>query len=105
MVLENIIRLVNDVPSRVHIVEHVVERRTITDPGTGRPATRQVLVLEVDELDGRPVQAKLSIMAANLADKFGPYLPDGRYRAYTFVVTQSGEGFTRRWSVQALPRP
>lgn len=105
MVLRNIVELVNDVPARVHIIEHTIDRRTITDPGTGRPTIREVLVMDVDELDGRPVAAKWSTMARNLADKLGPYLTDKRYRAYTFVVTQSGEGYTRRWSVQAIPRP
>ena len=103
MVLQNIVMLVNDKPSRLHLADHSIEPRTITDPVTRRPGVRNVLVFEVDRLDGAAVQAKWSTMAEKLAMQFEPYLRDKSYRDYEIVITQSGEGFMRRWSVQFIP--
>ena len=103
MVLENYVILQDRVPARLHFTDHRIERRTITDPDTGRPGLRNVLVLEVDRLDGRPVAARLSTMASKLADQFAAYLPDKSYRNYDFIITQTGEGFLRRWIITVIP--
>ena len=66
-VLQNTIILENGIPARVHITDHHLERRTITEPTTGRPVVRNTLVLDVDTLDGRPAQAVLTTMAEKLA--------------------------------------
>jgi len=105
MVLENIVKLEDGIPAKLHFWDHRIERRTITDAATGAPTIRQVLVLEVDTLNDRAVAARLSTMASKLADKFSAYLPDKSYRNYDFVITQRGEDFRRSWSVKAIPRP
>lgn len=104
MVLQNYVILEDGIPAKLHFWDHTIERRTITDPTTGGPIIRNVLVLEVDTLNDRPCAARLSTMAEKLADKFSAYLPDKGYRGYDFVITQSGEGFRRTWSVKVIPR-
>lgn len=103
MVLQNYVMLQPDTPTRLHFRDHVITRRTITDPITLQPAGRNVLEFEVDRVDGREVESKLSIMAEKFAILFEPYLADRSYVNYDFIVTVSGEGFRRTFSVQAIP--
>jgi hypothetical protein len=103
MVLENYIILQEGIPARLHFADHSIQKRTITDPVTGLPATRNVLVFEVDRLNYKEVAAKYSTMAEKHAGQFGPYLDGKAYRDYDFVITQTGEGFRRSWSVQVIP--
>lgn len=104
MVLENYVLLETGVPARVHFIDHVIQRRTVTDPITGGPATRNVLVFDVDLLNGREVAAKYSIMAEKHAGQFSAYLADKSYRDFDFLITRTGEGFRTSWSLQVLPR-
>ena len=103
MVLQNIVMLINDKPARMHFTDHTIETRTITDTTSRQPEPRQTLVFNVDRLDGAAVQAKFSTMAEKLALNFKPYLEDKSYRSYEIIITQSGVGFQRRWSVQFIP--
>lgn len=104
MVLENYVILETGVPARLHFTDHAIQRRTTTDPITRAPTTRQVLVFEVDRLNGREVFAKYSIMAEKHAGQFKPYLDDKSYRDYDFVITKTGEGFRTSWSLQVIPK-
>lgn len=104
MVLQNYVILQPGIPSRVHFSDHVIEARTITDPITRGPATRNVLVFDVDSLEGKFVTAKYSVMAEKHANQFQPYLGDKSYRDYDFIITVNGEGFRRTWSLQVIPR-
>lgn len=103
MVLQNNLMLVNNKPSRLHFRDHRIERRTITDAVTLQPVARNALVFDVDRLDGAAVAAIFSTMAEKLAGMFEPYLTDKSYRNYEVIITQSGDGFLRRWSVQFIP--
>ncbi len=103
MVLQNHVVLVNNQPARLHFSDHVISARTITDPNTGRPGIRNVLEFQCDRLDGRPVMSTFSTMAEKLASKFQPFLDKKAYRDYEIIITQSGEGFLRNWSVQFIP--
>ena len=103
MVLQNYVVLQNDVPARVHFTDHRIEDRTITSPDTLRPTIKRTLIFEVDRLNGLPVQAILSTMAEKLASQFLPYLDKKLYTSYEFVITQRGDGFLRKWTVQAIP--
>jgi len=103
-VLENYVILETGIPTRLHFVDHTIQRRTITDPLTGTPASRNVLVFDVDEMDRKPVSAKYSIMAEKHAAQFGPFLPTKSYRDFTYTITRSGEGFRTSWSVLQEPR-
>ena len=104
MVLENYVILETGIPARLHFTDHAIQRRTVTDPLTGEPTTRAVLVLEVDRLNNREAFAKYSIMAEKHAGQFKPYLDDKSYRNYDFVITKTGEGFRTSWSVQVIPK-
>ena len=104
MVLENYVILETGIPARLHFTDHAIQRRTTTDPLTGEPTTRNVLVFEVDRVGVREVFAKYSIMAEKHAGQFAPYLPDKSYREYDFVITKTGEGFRTSWSLQVIPR-
>lgn len=103
MVLQNIVLLVNDKPSRMHFTDHTIEARTITDPVTRKPKPVNTLVFDVDRLDGQAVGAKWSTIAEKLALKFQPYLNDKSYRNYEIIITQTGDGFRRDWAVQFIP--
>lgn len=104
MVLQNNVILQNNIPARMHFTGHTISKRTITDPDRGTPALRNILEFDVDLLDGRPVMAKFSTMAEKLASQFGPYLNDKSYRNYDVIITQRGDGYTRQWTVQFIPR-
>ena len=103
MVLQNHVILQNGVPARLHFTDHHIERRTITDPNTGLPSMRNVLAFDVDRLNGVAVGAIFSTMAEKLAGQFEPYLGDKSYMSYEIIITQSGDGFTRKWMVQFIP--
>ncbi len=104
MVLQNYVMLQQGVPARLHFYDHLIESRTITDPSTRQPAARNVLVFEVDQLNGNPVNSKFSTMAEKLAGQFAAYLPDKSYRNYDFIITMRGTGFQTAYTVQAVPR-
>lgn len=103
MVLENYIILEPGTPARLHFTDHAIVAKPITDPLTGQPATRNALVFEVDRLGARSVNAKYSTMSEKHAAQFEPYLSDKSYRDYDFLITMTGEGFRRSWTVQAIP--
>ena len=104
MPLQNTVILENNVPVRLHFVADRYEKRVITSRDTGQPAIKEVLVLEVDEWNGQKVQAIFSTMAQKLDGLLGPYLPGKKYLDYDFIITQSGDQYTRNWNVQRLPR-
>ena len=103
MVLQNHVILQNETPARLHFTDHHIERRTITDSNTGLPSMRNVLVFDVDRLNGQSVGAIFSTMAEKLALQFQPYLSDKSYSRYEVIITQNGEGFQRKWTVQFIP--
>jgi hypothetical protein len=102
-VLENYVMLETGIPTRLHFTDHRIQRRTVTDPVTGEPASRNVLVLDVDRMDGRPAVAKYSTMSEKHAMQFEPYLEGKRYRDYEFTITRTGEGFLTQYSVSVVP--
>jgi predicted methyltransferase len=104
MVLRNYVELVAGQPSRLHFVSADLVDRTITDPVLGRPKVATVLMLGIDELDGQPAAAFLSVTAEKLASQFKPFIDRGVLADYDFVVTARGEGFRRTYSVEPIAR-
>ena len=102
-VLENYVMLETGIPTRLHFTDHRLERRTITDPGTGQPGSRNVLIFDVDRMDGRAVGAKYSIMSEKHAEQFRPFLADKRYTRCEYTIVRSGEGFRTTYSVTPTP--
>jgi len=103
MVLQNYVILQEGEPTRLHFRDHVIMTKTITDPTSLQPASRNTLDFDVDRLGGHEVTSKLSIMAEKFAGMFQPYLADKSYVNYDFIITVQGEGFRRNWTVQAIP--
>lgn len=104
MVLQNYVMLEQDVPARVHFYDHHIESRTITDPQTGGPSVRNVLVFEVDSLNGRPCVARYSTMAEKHALQFKPYLDTKSYRNFDFLITKHGSGYRTDYTLQVIPK-
>lgn len=102
-ILQNIVLLEPGIPTRLHFIDHHIERRTITDPVTGQPGSRNVLVFDVDRMDGQAVISKFSTMSEKLAAKFEPYLKDKSYTRFEFTIVQNGEGFRTTYSVTPTP--
>lgn len=103
--LSNYIRLAAGVPTRMHFTDDYLIDRTIADQESGKPKQIHSLVFYVNELNGEPASRTFSILSQKLAAHFEPYLPDQRYRAYDFIVTQMGDGFLKDWNVQTIKRP
>jgi hypothetical protein len=104
MPLQNWIMFTPGKPERMHFSDHHMERREITDPGTGRGSYRNVAIFEVDQLNGQPVGAQLSVIAEKLFSQMEPYLDGKKYLDYDFTITKSGAGYTTSYSVQVTPR-
>lgn len=103
MPLGNIVILNPDIPERMHFTNHTIVNRDITDPTTGRGATRKVLEFDVDRLNGQPAAAKFSTMAETLYAQFEAYLPNQLYRQFEFIVTRRGSGFRTQYTVDRIP--
>ncbi len=101
--LNNYVILQPGTPERVHFVNHRIEPRTITESATGKPKQVNVLVLDVDRLNGATVAAQFSTMAESLFSKLEAYLPNFLYRNYEFIITQTGSGYSTKYTVQAIP--
>lgn len=104
MPLQNWIVFEEGKPERVHLADHHMDRREITDPGTGRGTYRNVAVFDVDELNGQPVASQISVMAEKLYSQLEPYLEGKKYLDYDFIITKNGTGFRTSYSVQVVPR-
>ncbi len=105
MPLGNWVILETGKPERMHFTAGRIESRTVSERGTGKPILRRMLVLDVDALNGTPVNAQFSTMAEGLYAKLEPYLVGEQYRGYDFTITATGEDFMRRYSVLVTPRP
>lgn len=104
MVLQNYVILAEGVPAKLHFIGHIIETRDITDPVTGRPKAVRALVFDVDELNGKPTQARYSTISEKHASQFAPFLEKGRYINYNFSITQLGRGFAREYQLKVEPR-
>lgn len=102
MPLGNWVMLESDVPERMHFTDHLVEARDTTDPTTGRPTTRNVLVFSVDRLNGASVNAKFSTMAETLYAQLEAFLPNQVYRQYEFIITKRGTGYRTKYTVDKV---
>lgn len=78
---------------RLHFREYSVESRQITDPVFKVPRTVRSLLFLVDRVDGAPVDKTFSVVSEKLADEFWPYLEDGSFRLYEWVLVKDGPGF------------
>lgn len=103
--LMNYIALVPGMPTRMHFTDHYFIKRTIADKETGKPKIIESLVFWVDELGGVDAARTFSVLSQKLAAQLEPFLKDGVYTHYDFIITQIGEGFMKDWNVQVIRRP
>ena len=104
MVLQNYVILQSGVPARLHFSAVGKKVKTITDPDTGRPKQLNSLDFTVDELNGQPVVSAYSTVSQKHAQDFAPFLVGDKFLAYDFIITMTGEGHLRQYSLQAIPR-
>ncbi|MEM2483197.1 MAG: hypothetical protein QW365_08905 [Candidatus Nezhaarchaeales archaeon] len=97
------IRLVPEVPKRLHFVDHAWLKKRIKDPETGWEKTVNALTFRVDMEDGIRVDKVFSILSAKLQSLFMPYLEGKAYTKYIFVIIQHGAGYTAEWEVRTQP--
>ncbi|KKM87668.1 hypothetical protein LCGC14_1266460, partial [marine sediment metagenome] len=77
MVLQNFLVLPDGEPTVIHMVDHEIQPRGILDSLTKKPKTINVLVFEVDEVNGVAMSTTWSITAERLASNFKAFL-DGK---------------------------
>ena len=87
----------------ITIRDHEDVSRQITDPVTKQPKTVQATELILESADGRPTDARMSILSDRLYALFSPYLRDKSYRGKRFHVQATGTGFRREYSLRVLP--
>ena len=105
MVLANYVILQEGQPARMHFTEVAKKVKTITDPETGRAKPITTLEFAVDQLNGRAAISTYSVSSQKHAQDFAPYLPGDKFRDYDFIITMSGQGYRREYSVQVVPHP
>lgn len=89
---ENWVVLEPGVAKRVHMIDHVVGSREITDKYFGRPRTVTTWLFLVDREDGRPVDKTFSVLSGRLKDELSGYIPDKRYKGYEFTFIKDAPG-------------
>jgi hypothetical protein len=103
--LMNYVALVEGTPTRLHFTDDYMVDRDITDPVTKKPKRVTSLVLQVDEVNGKPDSRTFSVLSQQLASQLQPYLAGKAYRNWTFEITKVGGGFTARFQMKVEPRP
>jgi hypothetical protein len=102
-VLDNYVRLEEGITKELHFYDHYFAEREIRDPVTQRVKKVRVLIMRVDEEDGRKVDKEFSVMAEKLALQLMPYIQGGTYRNYKFRILKTGKGFTTEYTLTAIP--
>ena len=88
MTLENWVKIEPGTSTRLHLVDHRMVERTITDPLWGVEKTVRTLMFRVDKQDGKPVEKSLSVLSDRLLQDLSPYLEGRAYAAYDWVVSK-----------------
>ena len=86
MALGNWVMLEPGTRTRVHLVDHQLAERRITDPFWKVEKTVRTLLFRVDRQDGAPVEKSLSVTSERLASEFLPYLEGKAYTLYDWVL-------------------
>lgn len=103
--LTNYVALQPGVPTRMHWTDHYYIEREIADRERGKTKMVKSLVFWVDELDGEPAARTFSVLSQKLAAMLEPYVRDGSYRDYDFIITESGARYYKDWNLQTILRP
>lgn len=103
--LMNYVELKDGIPVTLHFTDQYMVTRMIYDRELGKEKPVQSLVLATDEVDGEIAFKTLSVLSDKLYAMLAPYLPDSRFRDYTFKITKFGSGFLTNFEVETIPRP
>ena len=101
--LMNYIELKEAEPKRLHFTDNYIIEREIWDPNLDRTKVIRSLTFWCDREDGMPTAKTFSILSDKLAGLLEPYLPEHEYRMKEFIITKTGEGFVKQFSVQVIP--
>ena len=102
--LMNYVELLPGKPTKMHFSDKYKITREIEDKALGRLKELDSLTFWVDELDGKPAARTFSIVSKNLASLLEPYLAEGAYKSYDFIITKTGSGYATSFKVEAVPR-
>ena len=102
-VAENWVILEPGVPKRIHMIDHIVEPREITDKYFGRPRTVTTWLFLVDREDGRPVDKTFSVLSGRLKAELSGYIPEKRYTRYEFTFIKDAPGTVPPRILEATP--
>lgn len=101
--IENWITLKPGVPVTLHFSDHAIVKRQITDPVRHVGATRESLMMYVDEKDGSKVDMVFSVLSQKLAAELSGYLPGKAYTRYRFTIIKDAAGFVAPRLVRVSP--
>ncbi len=103
--LTNFVALKPGVPCRMHWTDLYKIEREIYDPDLGRTKVKKTWVFWVDELNGAPAACSFSILSDKLKAHLQPWVDDGTFRNYDFILTESGAGYFKEWNLQTILSP
>lgn len=84
------------------IREDQERRRTITDPETSKPKQIVTHELILEEANGAPSSAILSVSSDKLYAQLRPHLERRDYKGKTFRLTATGAGRAREYSLSVV---
>ena len=93
LVLANWVKLEVGKEVKLHFREYVVRSREIEDPDFKVMRKVETLLFLVDRMDGEEVDKTFSVLSEKLAQEFEPYLEDGSFRNYEWVLVKDGPGY------------
>ena len=102
--LMNYVELIPNKPVKLHFSDKYIVTREIQDKDRGGLKPVESLTFWVDQVDGNPAAKTFSVLSVKLARLLEPYLSEGAFKSYDFVITKMGEGYATDFKVEVLPR-
>ena len=91
-----------NVPARVKVAKARLEDRPIRDPDTNQSKVVSVLVLDVTELNGQPLQKELSFTSFKAQQALSPLINSGELMRKTLEVTYRPAGRLTNYEFRLL---
>ena len=98
----NYIILETNVPTRVRVKGARQQDRPIRDPDTGKGKVVNVLVLDVTELNGQPMEKELSFTSFKAQQSLSPLINSGELFRKILEVTYRAKGYATEYEFRLL---